>query len=353
MKQLIPLMVFFTVGTMLSAQRTDSCTYELQGIILDADTKEAIPYVQVIVKETQRFTLTDLDGKFYLEDLCDESNTILISCLGYCDTTCQHFYEGKESPYIYLKKEVSSLETVMIVAAKTKDEGTISIAQQRVDNVQLSADPTQTLAAAISGVNGVTFASAGNNVQLPVIHGLYGNRVLTLNNGVKHGFQNWGSDHAPEIDISSANSVTVVKGAAGVRYGPEALGGAIVVEADPLYLNEPLRARVGTGYQTNGNGYFANAEIGQGWQKWSYHLGANYTKIGDRRTPDYSLTNSGKEEKGISGGLRYRLENLDFKVYYSNLNQNLALLRSSIASSGTAFVKAINSPEPVIIRPFS
>ena len=50
MKQLIPLMVFFTVGTMLSAQRTDSCTYELQGIILDADTKEAIPYVQVIVK---------------------------------------------------------------------------------------------------------------------------------------------------------------------------------------------------------------------------------------------------------------------------------------------------------------
>ena len=353
MKQLIPLMVFFTVGTMLSAQRTDSCTYELQGIILDADTKEAIPYVQVIVKETQRFTLTDLDGKFYLEDLCDESNTILISCLGYCDTTCQHFYEGKESPYIYLKKEVSSLETVMIVAAKTKDEGTISIAQQRVDNVQLSADPTQTLAAAISGVNGVTFASAGNNVQLPVIHGLYGNRVLTLNNGVKHGFQNWGSDHAPEIDISSANSVTVVKGAAGVRYGPEALGGAIVVEADPLYLNEPLRARVGTGYQTNGNGYFANAEIGQGWQKWSYHLGANYTKIGDRRTPDYSLTNSGKEEKGISGGLRYRLENLDFKVYYSYLNQNLALLRSSIASSGTAFVKAINSPEPVIIRPFS
>ena len=98
----------------------------------------------------------------------------------------------------------------MIVAAKTKDEGTISIAQQRVDNVQLSADPTQTLAAASSWGNGVTFASAGNNVQLPVIHGLYGNRVLTLNNGVKHGFQNWGSDHAPEIDISSANSVTVV-----------------------------------------------------------------------------------------------------------------------------------------------
>jgi len=106
---------------------------------------------------------------------------------------------------------------------------------------------TQTLASVISEVEGVSFASVGSNVQLPVIHGLYGNRVLILNNGLKHGFQNWGTDHAPEIDIASANRVTIVKGAAGVRYGPEALGGAIIVEADPLTLRNPFRVRVGSG----------------------------------------------------------------------------------------------------------
>ncbi|MEL7220573.1 MAG: TonB-dependent receptor, partial [Bacteroidota bacterium] len=42
-----------------------------------------------------------------------------------------------------------------------------------------------------------------------------------------------------------------------------------------------------------------------------------------------------------------------FKVYYSYLSQNLGILRSSIASSGTAIVRAINSDEPVIISPFS
>lgn len=353
MKKILLTLTMFVIGASIHAQITDSCNYELKGIILDADTKEALPYVQVVVKGTQRFSLTDIDGEFHIKELCDPNNTLIISCLGYCDTTCQHFYEHSEKPYIYLKKEVNALEEVTITAKKTKEDGTISISQQTIQKEMLSADPTQTLASALSAIRGVTFTSTGTNVQLPVIHGLYGNRVLILNNGIKHGFQNWGRDHAPEIDIASANSVTVLKGAAGVRYGPEALGGAVIVEANPMYFNEPLQAKVSTGYQTNGRGYFANSEISQGLKQWSYHLGANYTRIGDRHTPDYILTNSGKEEKSINGGLRYHLNDLDFKVYYSYLSQNLGILRSSIAHSGDAIVRAFNAPEPNIINPFS
>ena len=88
-----------------------------------------------------------------------------------------------------------------------------------------------------------------------------------------------------------------MKGAAGVRYGPEALGGAIVVESDPLRLKKPLSVKVGTGYQTNGRGYNVNAEITQGFDKLSYHLGANYNRVGDKFSPDYSLTNTGKKKR--------------------------------------------------------
>ncbi|MEM1322527.1 MAG: TonB-dependent receptor, partial [Bacteroidota bacterium] len=276
-----------------------------------------------------------------------------VSCLGYCDTTCHHHYQNDPDFRIFLKKEVSALEAVTIVAGKVKEEGTASIAQETLNKDLLLSDPSQSLASALSAIKGVTFTSTGNNIQLPVIHGLYGNRVLILNNGIKHGFQNWGTDHAPEIDVSTANSVTVLKGAAGVRYGPEALGGAIIVEADPLRLNQPVKLQAGTGFQTNGRGYFANAKVNRGKENWSYYLGANYTRIGDQFAPDYSLTNTGKEEISFNTGFRYNLDKLDFKVHYSYLNQNLALLRSSIANSGNAFVKAINSDEPTIIRSFS
>jgi iron complex outermembrane receptor protein len=341
------------INVALIAQNADSCTYEMKGIILDADTEEVLQYVAVNIKGTQHFSLTDTNGEFHIKKLCNSSNTLIISCLGYCDTTCQHFYEYNQRPFIYLKKEKNYLETINITAARTKEAGTASISQRSLNKEVLSLNPTQSLAAALSEVEGVTFTSTGNNVQLPVIHGLYGNRVLILNNGIKHGFQNWGSDHAPEIDISTANRVTVLKGAAGVRYGPEALGGAIIVDANPLLLTQPFKAKIGTGYQTNGKGYFANSEISQGLDKWSYHLGVNYNRIGDRQTPDYSLTNTGKEERAINGGLGYHLKDLDFKIYYSYLNQNLGLLRSSIADSGTAFVRAINSDKPIIINEFS
>ncbi|MEM8586160.1 MAG: carboxypeptidase-like regulatory domain-containing protein, partial [Bacteroidota bacterium] len=286
MKQLSILLVFLAFGSGLSGQSLSSCDYEIQGTILDAETKEALPFVQVAVSGTQQVALTDLNGEFHIKELCDTSSTLLISCLGYCDTTCQQHHIGGNQN-IYLKQEVNILESVTVSAERAMEEGTESIAQLSIGKEQLSANVTQSLASALSDIDGVTFTSVGSNVQLPVIHGLYGNRVLILNNGIKHGFQNWGTDHAPEIDIASASRITVLKGAAGVRYGPEALGGAIVVEADPLNFNQAFRANIGTGYQTNGRGYFANAGMAQGGEKLSYHLGANYTRIGDRSTPDY------------------------------------------------------------------
>jgi len=91
----------------------------------------------------------------------------------------------------------------------------------------------------------------------------------------------------------------------------------------------------------------------QGFEKGSYHAGGNYTKIGDRHAPDYLLTNTGKEEFSFNGGMRYRKDRWDVKLYYSFVNQDLGLLRSSVAHSGDALIRAINSEQPIIIRPFS
>lgn len=353
MKQLFFICLILTISYVVNAQKADSCNHELKGTILDADTKEALPYVKVTVQGTKHVSLTDINGNFHIKGLCNELNTLVISCFGYCNTICEQFHQDHKSPYIYLKHEVTTLDGVTIKAERIKDEGTASISQKTIGKGMLSSIPTQTFASAIAEVDGVTFTSTGNNVQLPVIHGLYGNRVLILNNGLKHGFQNWGTDHAPEIDVLGASSITVVKGAAGVRYGPEALGGAVIVEADPLYLNESFKSQIGTGYETNGKGYFVNSEMGQGLKNWSYHVGANYTRVGDRNAPDYSLTNSGKEEKAINAGLRYHLDNWDFKVYYSYVDQNLGILRGAVAETADSFTRAINSIKPNFISPFS
>lgn len=353
MKQSSLILLILLLRSTFAFNQTDSCTFSISGQVLDAETKEPIPYASVKLSDDEKFTITNSEGEFSFDGLCSEENNLIISCLGYSDSICHHHHQHGKSPHFYLTQKVQKLTTVIINAEQSKEEGTKSMAQISVGKAELRTNPTQSLAAAIAKVNGVSFTSTGSNVQIPIIHGLYGNRILVVNNGLKHGFQNWSKDHAPEIDLSSASSVTVLKGASGVRFGPEALGGAILVEPNTLYLNNPLFANVGTAYQTNGRGMFTSIEAGQGYKQWSYFLNATYTKIGDRQSPDYILTNSGKEEKSFGLGTMFHHNNLDVKFYYSYVDQNLALLRSSIAESGNSFVRAINSEEPVIINPFS
>ena len=329
----------------------ETCGYSLSGKVLDANTGGPIFNAVIKVKGIEKYTTTNAEGAFKIDNLCTKNNTLIISCLGYTNSTKDH--EHDSAIHFYLTQQVTGLNEVIIQAKRRKEKGTATISQVTIGKTEITSNPTQSLAAVLSQEQGVTFMSAGTNVQLPVIHGLYGNRILVLNNGLKHGFQNWGADHAPEIDIASASSITVIKGAAGVRYGPEALGGAIIIEPNPLLLNNALYAALGTGYQTNGKGYNTNFEIGNGTEKWSYFANGNYTRIGDRNTPDYNLTNSGKEEKAFSFGVLHHLDQWDFKVNYSFVDQNLALLRASIANSPDSFIRAINSNEPIIINPFS
>lgn len=339
----------------ITSAKNDSCNYSMSGKILDVDTKEPLPYVSVLVQGTSKGMLTSENGAFSFTGLCSKRNTLIISCHGYCDSICETHYQEDKIPHIYLTQKVEDVGVVNISVKLDKKAGTESIAQVDITKKELEQNPTQSLAEAVEKEQGVTMASTGSNINIPIIHGLYGNRVLILNNGIKHGFQNWGTGHAPEIDVASANKIRVVKGAAGVQYGPEALGGVIIVETNPLYFQKPFYVNLSSGYQTNGKGFNGGFETGYGGKKWSYFINGNFTKIGGRFAPQYQLTNTGKEERAVSAGTRYSNEKIDFKLYYSYLDQNLGILRASYAHSPESIIRAFNStsPDDEYILPFS
>ena len=53
---------------------------------------------------------------------------------------------------------------------------------------------------------------------------MYGSRVAILNNGVKMAEQEWGVEHAPNIDINNYQHIDVVK-ASALKFGGDAIGG--------------------------------------------------------------------------------------------------------------------------------
>ena len=332
------------------------CNGTITGRILDKETNEPIPVATIRVLNSDNGVVSDDEGWFTLKEVCGNKANFEVRFLGYKTIVHEHDFNNPnhvdKGHLIYLASDEQELESV-VVEGEAIVGSLQSMSVEKLDRAELAAKTTQSQASAISSIEGVSFTSVGTNVQLPVIHGLYGNRILIINYGVKLGFQNWGAEHAPEIDITSAYSVSVLKGASGVRYGPEALGGVVVLDGNPLNLSEDLYGRVSTGYQTNGRGYFANANVGAGGEKFSYYIGGNYRRIGDRSTPNYLLWNTGMEEYSANLGFRYNLSQWDFKARYSYVNQNLGLLRPSVARSIRLFSQIVEATEPILLRDFS
>ncbi len=347
----------------LEVQSQDMCDRSISGKIIDNETQNPLSDViirvisdpqvygnRVIYSASDKFSISDEDGKFLFEDLCAEEDSLIFSRIGYRDSIISLDIDFWT---VSLTETSVELENVLISDQREKNLGTQTLSQQSIILEDQAVDRTSSLANLASQIDGVTFISTGSNVERPVIHGLYGDRILVLNNYIKHGFQNWGDDHAPEINISSVERISVLKGSSGVRFGPEALGGAIIVEPDQLKLRQPYYFNINSGYQTNGRGTNYSIKTGKGFKNLGFNLGLNYIKIGDRHTPSYSLTNSGKEEKGFNLGFHYHLKNFDIKTYYSYVDIDLALLRSSMFHSGNAISRAMSSDIPLIIEPFS
>jgi iron complex outermembrane receptor protein len=330
------LLILLTSLVFVHVRGQTDCSKQIAGTVFDKDSNLPIPFATIRVLNSSIGTSTDEKGNFILSDICQDVVDFEVRFLGFKTVVHQHdFNDPKQVELrhrVYLVSEQKQLESVVVEGqAVVGDLQSMSVNQ--IDKSLLANKTGQSFASAISDIQGVTFTSLGTNVQLPVIHGLYGNRILVINNGVKHGFQNWGTENAPEIDITGAENIAVLKGAAGVRYGPEALGGVVVLESNSLDLSNKTYGGLSTGYQTNGRGYHVTSFIGSGKKRFSYHVGGNYRRLGDRSTADYLLYNTGMEEYSANVGLRYKLPQLDFKAYFSYVAQELGILRPSVARS--------------------
>lgn len=124
------------------------------------------------------------------------------------------------------------------------------------------------------------------------------------------------------------NNIDIIKVASAVEYGSDAVGGVILVNGDPMNLDQAFEGQANLGYETNGRGLNSSIKIGQGFNKFAYYLSGSYIKKGDRHAPHYELSNTGKQEQAFGGGVHYHVPNWNFKLRYSYINQNLGIPRA-------------------------
>lgn len=119
-------------------------------------------------------------------------------------------------------------EVIVLSSPSAKPISEIISVTHVIGEDYIAANPGDTIGSLVSDLPGVDSASHGPAVGRPVIRGLGGYRVGTLENGLAvSDVSSTGNDHANALNLFEQGRVEVLKGPSALRYGAYANTGVI------------------------------------------------------------------------------------------------------------------------------
>ncbi|HSQ41532.1 MAG TPA: TonB-dependent receptor plug domain-containing protein, partial [Fibrobacteraceae bacterium] len=112
---------------------------------------------------------------------------------------------------------------------KTVEENTRSVSV--LDAEALKEKHPLSLSDALRNQPGIELVGQGPNISKPSIRGMTNQRVVLVRDGIRHEAQQWSNHHTPEVDISDAEQIEVLRGPGSLLYGSGALGGVVLVRS--------------------------------------------------------------------------------------------------------------------------
>ena len=350
MKYLMTLLFLAAYTISINAQQ---CSGILLGEVVDFHDESLLTDARISIVNQPGFVTSDQNGKFSFKNLCDGLLELEVSHPE-CKTqfvTVQ--MKGDSFVRIALEHHLEELEEVSVTGEATPDK-TNSAQENLLKTEDLERFGSASLGDALKRISGVSSLNTGANIVKPVIQGLSGSRVLILNNGVRMQDMEWGDEHAPNVDINATDQVTVIKGAAALNYGGDAIGGVVLLEKTPIKAVDSLFGSSSLTATSNGRGGAVTTALTKSYKDGWFASGqASFKRLGDLEAPDYILSNTGVSQLGLSINLGKRSFQRGWDVYYSYFDSKIAVLRASHIGNVDDLIQAINSQEPSLIEPFT
>lgn len=353
MKKIIFWLILFSNIATVSAQ-DESCTCFVKGIVQDSHTHQPIVGATVLIVGTNQATFTDAKGAYEIHKLCAGTYELECRIIGYAPFTQKLDLSSGHEENFDLHEEEVHLNDVKITAQR--NDNLASQALISIQGADLAATRGNSLAESLKGITGVSILQTGSSITKPIIHGMHSNRVLIMNNGVRQEGQQWGSEHAPEIDPFIATRLSVVKGAAGVRYGSDAIGGVILVQPEELPIDGPFSGELNAVGLSNGRQGVLSGSVQGGinnFKGFGWRAQGTLKRGGNLRTPNYFLDNTGLSEKNFSLAAGYVRKGFGVDLFYSTFDSKIGIFSGSHIGSLTDLLSVIKNGEPFIKSGFN
>ncbi len=339
-------MLFFLMGiTYVGAQQN----FLVTGTVRDFHDKTVLS--GAIIQLGKLNTVSDSKGKFVFRKITAGTYALTVShpdCAPFSQTLS---ILNNLDLSVELEHHTADIEVVTLHGNHRK-MGSVVI--QTLSSEDISRNSTENLGNLLTGISGVTALKTGNNISKPVIHGLYGTRVSIISDGVKMAEQEWGVEHAPNIDVNQFEHIDVVKGAAALKYGNEGMGGIVVLEPAVIARKDTVQGSIRFSGTSNGRGGEVAADAAKTWEsQWFVKAGGGYKKLGDQYVPYHTLQNTGAEVGSFNFSFGKQSFAEGFNVSYSGIQQNFGIFRGAHLGGAEDYYLATNFGQPFYLDNFS
>jgi len=308
--------------------------YELKGLVAD-ENNQALPGATVFLYPSGKGTTTDLQGRFAIDDLERGTYRIEISFMGYKPFADTITISGNDFYRARLSVNTLNLHEVVIndnYSEERRKEEPLNI--EIVNNEYLKQNLGGSIMKSLERLPGITTIDIGSGQSKPVIRGLGFNRVVVVENDIKHEGQQWGADHGLEIDQYAVDMIEVIKGPASIMYGSDAIGGVIDLKTNRISAENTMGGTVDLSYKSN-NEFGGGSVFVYGRKKWffadlrvtlldyaDYKVPADSIDIYSYRAALYHhhMRNTAGNEQNVNVSFGIVLPGFQSRVFVSDVN---------------------------------
>ena len=278
-----------------------------------SDTQDLLPGVSILEKGTSNGTSSDIDGNYSIK--VNQNATLVFSFLGY--KTQEISISDKKFIKVILEEDTSSLDEVVVKgftsvkgrarkrleSIQSMPESVVAVTSQEIEVTGIddigsfltqipgiSYGESQDPGTVIISVRGIPQIRYGASPIATVVDGVYLASADLINQSL--------------FDI---DQIEVIKGAQGLFYGKNAIGGAVIITTKQPKNEFEGKAKLGYG---NGNSYkfetnFSGALVDD---KTYYRLGVNYADTdGFINNTTLNQNVDFRSDLGLRGMLKFKL----------------------------------------------
>ena len=266
---------------------SQDCDYSFSGNVIDFHDGTPLVGATIAIAETNIVAQAGFDGEFSLSNICDGKYVINVGH-AYCDSKSFNVtISGNTIKTFKLEHHTEELNEILVRSVLKVESTSV---EQSIDKQTIETYADKSLGDALNTISGVSTLNTGNSIVKPMIHGLHSSRLIIINNNVRQFDQEWGDEHAPNIDINASSRISVVKGANTLIYGSDAIGGLILINPRRYQQKDSLYGNSLMSFNSNGMGGVVNTELVKTYKSGYYLRGQTSLKrFGDFSSANYNF----------------------------------------------------------------